>query len=969
VVLNRGRYAQLAVGHEGLDRELLADQALLQDDPLVVGLTDVRFGLLLGDLVTDHPDALAAGEAGGLDDEVAVGRVDVLAGGLGVVEGLEVRTPRDVVFRHEASLEGLVRLDAGLVLLRTKSVDADVVERVGDAGLEGRFGTDDRQRGVDVGCVGADRGGVRRLQFLEALGEAGDAGIPVAGAGVQRRVRLGDRAGDGVFPTATAHQQHGLSHTGNPTSRDPKYCASIASPPGDRSDRTRPTGPLCLLGVGHAMSAPTERNRLDEEESPYLRQHADNPVNWQPWDETAREAARERDVPIFLSIGYAACHWCHVMAEESFEHEAIARRLNDWFVPVKVDREERPDVDRVYQTICQQVTGRGGWPLSVWLTPDGRPFYVGTYFPPEPRRNTPGFGQLLEDVHDAWTDADGRDEIESRADEWRDAIEDEVAGGPTGDTVTEADDGDRLLESAAESAVRGADREHGGWGRSQKFPQPGRLHLLLRAHAATDREPFREVALETLDAMADGGMYDHLGGGFHRYATDREWTVPHFEKMLYDNAEIPRAYLAGYQVTGDERYATVVRETIDFLQRELQHPEGGFYSTLDAQSEGEEGRFYVWRPADVDDAIEDDRDAELFRERFGVTQAGNFEGKTVLTVARGLDDLAEEFDLAENEVRDRLDRAREQALAAREHRERPARDEKILAGWNGLAVSLLAEAAIVLDADYAGLGADALAFVQDHCWDTDAGRLQRRYADGVVKIDGYLEDYAFLGRGAFDLYQATGDVDHLAFALDLAQSIADRFWDEDDDALYFTPGGGEDLVARPQEVTDQSTPASAGVAADLLSQLDHFVSHDRFGSIAERAIDAQRARIHANSLQHVSLALAADRRRRGDLELTLVADEHPAAWLSTLREQYLPRRLLAWRPADEDRFAAWLDHLDQSDPPAIWAEREARDGEPTVYACRSFTCSPPHHDLAAALEWASDTLETNRTGDDADAPF
>jgi len=714
------------------------------------------------------------------------------------------------------------------------------------------------------------------------------------------------------------------------------------------------------------MSAPTDGNRLDEEESPYLRQHADNPVNWQPWDEAAREAARDRDVPIFLSIGYSACHWCHVMEAESFEHEGIAERLNESFVPVKVDREERPDVDRVYQTICQQVTGRGGWPLSVWLTPDGRPFYVGTYFPPEPQRNAPGFRQLLEDVHDAWTDPEGREEIESRADEWAEAIESEVASVP--DPPDGTDEDDDLLSSAAQTAVRGADREYGGWGRGQKFPQAGRLHLLMRAHDATGRDPFREVVVETLDAMADGGMYDHLGGGFHRYTTDREWTVPHFEKMLYDNAEIPRSFLAGYQLTGDERYATVVRETVDFLQRELQHPDGGFYSTLDAQSEGAEGRFYVWRPEDVDDAIADDLDATLFRDRFGVTPAGNFEGKTVLTIARSVADLAEEHDLAESDVTERLERAREQALAAREERERPARDEKVLAGWNGLAVSMLAEAAIVLDPDYADVAADALSFVREHCWDADAGLLKRRYADGVVKIDGYLEDYAFLGRGALDLFQATGDVDHLAVALDLASAIEERFWDGDDGVLYFTPSGGADLVARPQEVTDQSTPASAGVAADLLTQLDHVTSHDRFGTIAERAIQTQGARIDANPLQHASLTLAADRRRRGDLELTLVADDPPDSWLATLGDRYLPLRFLAWRPADDERFGSWLDRLDLTAAPPIWAERDARDGEATVYACRSFTCSPPRHDLAAALDWADDELGDGSSAGEP-APF
>jgi len=711
------------------------------------------------------------------------------------------------------------------------------------------------------------------------------------------------------------------------------------------------------------MESPTARNRLDEEESPYLRQHADNPVNWQPWDERARMAAEARDDPIFLSVGYAACHWCHVMEEESFEDESVAETLNEHFVPIKVDREERPDLDRIYQTICQQVTGQGGWPLSVFLTPDGRPFYVGTYFPKQARRGQPGFAQLLEDVHEAWTDPGQREELEARADEWAAAVRGELDESPeppddAGEPATDR------LETAAQTAVRGADREHGGWGRGPKFPHPGRLHLLMQAHDETGRDSFRDVAVEALDAMADGGMYDQLGGGFHRYATDREWTVPHFEKMLYDNAELPRAYLAAYQLTGTERYATVVRETLAFLQAELQHPEGGFYSTLDAQSEGEEGTFYVWQPGEIDEAVGDDLDAELFRERFGVTPAGNFEGgTTVLTLSRGIDELATAHDLTTEAVRERLERAREQVREAREGRERPARDEKILASWNGLAISALAEAAIVLDEEYADVAADALGFVREHHWDGDD--LSRRYADGVVKIDGYLEDYAFLGRGALDLFQATGDVDHLAFALALARGIEERFWDADRETLYFTPAGGEELIARPQEVTDQSTPSSTGVAVDLLAQLDHFLPHDRFAAIAGATLETQRARVDANPLQHVSLALAADRYQRGDLELTLVADDPPAEWRETLRERYLPRRLVAWRPAEADRLADWLDQLELEDPPAIWADRGPRDGEPTVYACRSFTCSPPQGDLAAALDWAVAELDAGG----GDAPF
>ena len=773
---------------------------------------------------------------------------------------------------------------------------------------------------------------------------------------------------------------------------------------------------------------PTARNRLDEAESPYLRQHADNPVNWQPWDELALEAATERDVPIFLSIGYAACHWCHVMEEESFEDEAIAEVLNENFVPVKVDREERPDLDSVYMSICQQVTGGGGWPLSAWLTPEGKPFYVGTYFPPEEKRGQPSFGQLLERLSNSWSDPEQRAEMESRAQQWTDAI------GSDLEDVGEPDDPDEnLIGTAATIAHRGADRDHGGWGSGgPKFPQTGRIHALLRAHADGEvprtsglssgerRDPrdgevpsggglsgsqggdgpsdnYLTVVEQTLDAMADRGLYDHVGGGFHRYSTDMQWAVPHFEKMLYDNAEIPRAFLAGYQALGNERYASVVRETFDFVQRELQHEAGGFFSTLDAVSEPprgseqsssaerssanhssgqspredgdeprdsrppgsdpdadtEEGAFYVWTPEHVHDAVSDEQAAEIFCEYFGVSERGNFEGATVLGVRKPVDVLAKEYEMDEAELTETLREALNEAFEAREARPRPARDEKILAGWNGLMISTLAEGALVLDDAYADVAADALAFVREHLWDESEQRLSRRYKDGDVAIDGYLEDYAFLGRGAFDCYQATGDVDYLEFALDLAAAITEAFWDGEAGTLYFTPTGGESLVARPQELTDQSTPSSTGVAVSLLLELSQFREDDRFADVAERVLRSHANRTSANPLQHASLTLATDSYERGSLELTLVCDptDPPADWAETLADRYVPRRLLAWRPDDDATLESWLDGLDLAETPPIWAGRDAADGEPTVYACRNFACSPPQHDLDEALDW------------------
>ncbi|MFC6904428.1 thioredoxin domain-containing protein [Halalkalicoccus tibetensis] len=696
----------------------------------------------------------------------------------------------------------------------------------------------------------------------------------------------------------------------------------------------------------------TDRNRLDEEESPYLRQHADNPVNWQPWDDAALAEAEERDVPIFLSVGYSACHWCHVMEEESFEDEAIARQLNEGFVPVKVDREERPDLDSIYQTICQLVTRRGGWPLSVWLTPDGRPFYVGTYFPRESRRGTPGFGDLLGNLAESWeTD---RDEIENRADQWTRAITDQLEEVPEAGERPEG-----VLIEAADAALRGADREHGGFGENgPKFPQTARLEVLLRAYDRTERRPYGEVVRETLDAMGSRGMYDHLGGGFHRYATDREWVVPHFEKMLYDNAELPRTYLAGYRATGEERYADIVAETLGFVDRELGHSEGGFFSTLDAQSEDpetgehEEGVFYVWTPEEVEEVL-DEESAALFRGRYGVEQGGNFEGRTtVLTLSRGVGSLAEEYGMDESEVEERLGEAKRRLFEAREERPRPRRDEKVLAGWNGLMISAFAEAGLALDDSYADRAAEALSFVREQLWDAEEGLLSRRYKDGEVRIDGYLEDYAFLARGAFDTYQATGELEHLAFALDLARAIEREFWDEERETLYFTPEAGEELVTRPQELNDQSTPSSLGVACDVLLSLSPFADAD-FEGIVERVLSRYGDRVRGNPLEHATLALVADRFENGSLELTIAADELPEEWRETLGSAHLPNRILARRPPTEDGLEEWLDELGLDEAPPIWAGREARDG-PTAYVCRSFTCSPPVTEIGEALEWVED---------------
>ncbi|RLM51748.1 thioredoxin domain-containing protein [Halorubrum sp. Atlit-28R] len=745
------------------------------------------------------------------------------------------------------------------------------------------------------------------------------------------------------------------------------------------------------------MSQPTERNRLDGEASPYLQQHADNPVNWQPWGDEAFERAQEHDVPVFVSIGYSSCHWCHVMAEESFEDESVAALLNEEFVSIKVDREERPDVDSTFMTVCQLVTGGGGWPLSAWCTPEGRPFYVGTYFPPEPRRNQPGFRDLCERIADSWSDPEQREEMRRRADQWAESARDELESVPTPDaTGPDGEDaagpaGDDLLDTAAAAALRGYDEEHGGFGSGgAKFPMPGRIDLLMRAYAGRGRDALLSAATGTLDGMARGGMYDQIGGGFHRYAVDREWTVPHFEKMLYDNAELPMAYLDGYRLAGDPAYARVASESLAFLDRELRHEGSGFFSTLDARSrppagrggddgEGDvEGAFYVWTPEEVD-AVLDEPAASLAKERYGIRAGGNFErGTTVPTIAASVEELAADRDLSPEAVREILTEARTELFDAREERPRPARDEKVLASWNGRAISAFARAGSALGETYAEIAREALDFCRERLYDADreTGALARRWLDGDVRGPGYLDDYAFLARGALDTYAATGDPEPLGFALDLADALVDEFHDADDGTIYFTrdldgeardgsgDAGGETadagpLIARPQEFTDRSTPSSLGVAAETLALLDGFRTDGEFREIAERVVRTHADRIRGSPLEHASLVRAVDLVETGGIEVTVAADAVPDDWRETLGERYLPGALVAPRPATDADLDEWLDRLGMAEAPPIWAGRDAVDGEPTAYVCEGFTCSPPRTDLDAALSW----LETRESSE------
>ncbi len=577
------------------------------------------------------------------------------------------------------------------------------------------------------------------------------------------------------------------------------------------------------------------RNRLAGETSPYLLQHASNPVDWYPWGDEAFARARAEGKPVLLSVGYSSCHWCHVMAHESFEDPQIAAQMNEGFVSIKVDREERPDIDAVYMTATQALTGQGGWPMTVFLTPEGEPFYAGTYFPPDDRYGRPGFPAVLNAVRRGWM-TDRAKVLESAAHitgRLREAAEHSLPGG--------AD-----LDAGAPAAVvarlsRTFDRTWGGWGRAPKFPSPAVLEfLLMQSQAATSRASLEtldgpgdlEMVVETLRKMAAGGIYDHLGGGFARYSTDAKWLVPHFEKMLYDNAQLALIYLHGSQAapTPEDRarFATVARETLDYLEREMLGPSGGFYSAQDADTEGVEGKFFVWTPAEVEEVLGTD-DAALFNAWFDVTPGGNFEDphhpelgrSNVLSTPRTLEAVAGALGIPEPDLRARLPELRTRMLAARNQRAHPGLDDKALASWNGLALRAYAEAARVLrDPRYLAIAERSAAFLRASMWRD--GALFHSYKDGVARVDGMLEDYAYVGLGLVALYRATGDLDQLRWARQLVEVLETRFLDATSGTFFDTPTDGERLLFRQRSLQDGPTPSGNAAAALLAFWLGRY---------------------------------------------------------------------------------------------------------------------------------------------------
>ena len=683
-------------------------------------------------------------------------------------------------------------------------------------------------------------------------------------------------------------------------------------------------------------------NRLIHETSPYLLQHAHNPVNWYPWGEEALRKAKEEDKPILLSVGYSACHWCHVMERESFENEEIADIMNRHFVSIKVDREERPDIDAIYMQAVQALTHQGGWPMTVFLTPDGRPFYGGTYFPPDDRRYggqvMPGFPNVLSTMADVYEKR--RSDVEEQARQIANYLN---QSGPVRNqnlqplhTLPL-----ELLSTVGSKLAADFDPVNGGFGSAPKFPSTMSLEILLRLHlhrvngeiTTQAALPEIEIVETSLQHMANGGIYDHLGGGFHRYSVDAEWLVPHFEKMLYDNALLSRLYLHAYLVTNNPMYSRVVEETLDYVVREMTSPEGGFYSTQDADSEGEEGKFFLWTPEEVKANLLSD-DADLFMRYYDVTESGNFEGKNILHVDRDAALVAVDGDVTLVTLQDSLARSRKLLFKAREKRVKPGRDEKILTSWNGLMLRSFAEAARYLDRpDYLQVAIKNADFLLSNL--RNEGRLLRTYKDGRAHLNGYLEDYVFLADGLLALYEADSNPRWFSEARSLMDEAIKLFADEQNGGFFDTGSDHEALISRPKDIMDNATPAGNSVAVDVLLRLAAFTGERSYRQRADEYLQpladimVQHPAAFGHALGALDFALSPVK------EFAIIGDLQAAdtrALVDVINERYLPNSVFA---------CASPEHQTAFQVIPLLADRPQKDGKATAYVCQNFACQAP----------------------------
>ena len=697
------------------------------------------------------------------------------------------------------------------------------------------------------------------------------------------------------------------------------------------------------------MTEAKHTNRLAEETSPYLLQHAHNPVDWYPWGDEALKASREENKPILLSIGYSACHWCHVMERESFENEDIARLMNENFINIKVDREERPDLDQIYMNAVQMMTGHGGWPMTVFLTPEGVPFYGGTYFPPTDRHSLPGFPRVLLGVADAY-----RERPDDVATNSASLLQELGRLGQTSESTEKLSDA--LLDDAERNIARTYDPRYGGFGGAPKFPAAMNIEFLLRQHHRSKSRSALEMVEHTCRKMAQGGMYDQLGGGFHRYSTDARWLAPHFEKMLYDNALLSRLYLHVYQQTNDEFYKRIAQETLDYVVREMTDENGSFYSTQDADSEGHEGKFFVWSLDEVMEVLGED-DGGLFCAYYDITEAGNFEGKNILHVDRSMDEVSRALKVSSERLSTVLDRGRSKLLQVREGRVKPDRDEKVLTAWNGLMLASFAEGGAILEReDYTKVAERNARFVLDQL--RRDGLLLRTYKTGQAKLNGYLEDYAFLIDGLVTLYQTTGALVWLEEAMVLTDSMISEFWDDEEGGFFFTGKSHEQLIVRSKDYFDNAAPAGNSVATEVLLHLATLTTNEDYSRKAVTVFRLLRDNLKRFPSAFGRLLGALDFYLSTPLELAIIGEPEDPQTRMLSREiwrRYLPNKVVALSTERNDRTPEVVPLL--KDKPMI-------DARSTAYVCENYSCKEPTN-VAAELARQLAAKETPHAADNS----
>lgn len=692
------------------------------------------------------------------------------------------------------------------------------------------------------------------------------------------------------------------------------------------------------------MTAKNDFNRLANETSPYLLQHADNPVHWYPWGQDALQRAQDEDKPILLSIGYSACHWCHVMAHESFEDPSVAEIMNSYFINIKVDREERPDIDRIYQS-AQYVLNRrnGGWPLTIFLTPDQIPFFAGTYFPKHARYGLPGFPQILERLWSLYKDR--REDIEKQNSELLGILSQLSELTPEATTLD-----NKVIDNARAELTHNYDATWGGFGVAPKFPHTTSLSRLMRHWATTqlraneDKQALK-MALHTLDYMAKGGIYDHLGGGFARYSVDDQWLIPHFEKMLYDNGSLLAIYAEAYAVTGHKKYRIVVEETADWVIREMQAPAGGYYSSLDADSEGEEGRYYTWEQADVENIIGHDN-YPLFSARYGLDSSPNFEGKWHLFASKSIPQVAYENQIDETTTASRLETAREQLFSARQKRIRPHLDDKILTSWNALMIRGMAIAARHLgNRDYIKSAEHALDFIYETLWEQD--RLLATSKDGRARLPAYLDDYAFLIDALLEMLQLRWSNRDAKFAASLADILLKHFEDKDNGGFYFTADDHENLIQRPKSIPDESMPSGYGVATHALIRLGHLLGKSDYLEAADRALAAASGSIIQAPSAHCSLINALEEQLHLPSLIILRGDKNELEpWHKRAMLPFAPVRVSFAIPSNIDGLPSILNS-------------KTPHKNPVAYYCRGASCAPvitSYEDFLSTLQKEEPTV-------------